>query len=295
MKKWVIGVLIAVASFTAMQAAADNIVTLDRDKNSSASLADSREAPAILLLRDKSIFGETFARVENLKNAVQVWSAFNRSLGDTIAILLPEQTLVDQKLDEIKKKHGEPKRSVKLKSDKGPELTALFWGSVCLVADPTKKVVGYGMPVAWLVASNSFGASTGPGDDMVKFLRSEEQTSNSKATTSSQAETVTPLGTALPPFAKPLAVGANTLTVDNPNPLSVVVGLRQGERGANLSVPQQEKKTIDLPNGKYEVYFVYSNEPKALLQGDSVFVDGHVVTIRIVKSPKGNYSIRLIK
>lgn len=244
MKKWIISVLGAVVFFTALQAAvAANIITLDRDKNSSASFTDKREASAILLLRDMSVFGEKFGRVENLKNAVQVSSAFYGSLGDTIAILLPEQALDDLKIDDIEKKHGKPERRVKIKSEKGPELNALFWGSTCLVVDPTKKVVGYGMPVAWLVASNPFGASTGPGDDLVKFLTSEKKTGNSTSSTLSQAESDTTLGASFPPFAKPLTAGANRLTVDNPNPFSVVVGLHQGERGANLSVPQQDKKT----------------------------------------------------
>ena len=52
--------------------------------------------------------------------------------------------------------------------------------------------------------------------------------------------------------------------------------------------------SVFIPNGKYEIYFVYSNKPDALFKGDDFSLNNNGVEIRIVKVVGGNYGIRQV-
>jgi len=54
-------------------------------------------------------------------------------------------------------------------------------------------------------------------------------------------------------------------------------------------------ETVYVPDGKYDIYFVYSNKPQALFQGDSFTLNGNGVEIQIVKVVDENYNIRQVK
>ena len=53
--------------------------------------------------------------------------------------------------------------------------------------------------------------------------------------------------------------------------------------------------SVYVPDGPYDIYFVYSTEPDALFQGDSFKLNGRGVEIQIVKVVGGNYGIRRVK
>ena len=98
----------------------------------------------------------------------------------------------------------------------------------------------------------------------------------------------------LPPFAEEL-VGRNEVRIRNPNDFAVTTGVRSGDRGKNFLVPAGGVASVRVPDGEYEIYFVYSSKPDALFQGDDFQLRGNGVEIRIVKVVDGNYGIRQVK
>ena len=100
--------------------------------------------------------------------------------------------------------------------------------------------------------------------------------------------------TQLPHFKKPL-VGPNEVRVKNPNHFDVKVGLRDGDRGKNFEVAANGMASVFVPNGAYKIYFIYSNKPGALFQGNDFSLNNNGIEIQIVKVVGGNYGIRQIK
>lgn len=98
----------------------------------------------------------------------------------------------------------------------------------------------------------------------------------------------------LPVFESPLN-GSNEVRVRNPNDFNVLVGLRYGNRGRDFEVPANGVSSIFIPNGKYEIYFIYSNKPDALFKGDDFSLNNNGIEIQIVKVVGGNYGIRQVK
>jgi SH3-like domain-containing protein len=89
--------------------------------------------------------------------------------------------------------------------------------------------------------------------------------------------------------------GGNLVRVRNPNDYAVRVGLRSDGRGKDFLVVPGGVETVSVPNGRYDVYFHYSNDPAGLYQGDSFALSNNGVEIRIVKVADGNYGIRKVK
>lgn len=92
-----------------------------------------------------------------------------------------------------------------------------------------------------------------------------------------------------------LASGTNPVRIKNPNDFSVTVALRSGGKGKDFRVNGATTETFYAPNGKYDIYFQYSTDPKSLYQGDSFTLQGNGVEIQIVKVVGGNYRIRKVK
>jgi len=103
-----------------------------------------------------------------------------------------------------------------------------------------------------------------------------------------------PTTTLLPPFDVPLN-GQNEVRVRNPNDFEVTAGLRAARAGVDFAVPANGINSIFVPDGRYDIYFVYSSKPDALFQGDSFTLRGNGVEIQIVKVVGGNYGIRRVK
>lgn len=98
----------------------------------------------------------------------------------------------------------------------------------------------------------------------------------------------------LPPFSGNL-IGPNPVRIVNPNVFAVRAGIRSGKNGRDLDVPANGVNTVSIPDGRYDIYFVYSYKPDALFQGDPFTLNGNGVQIRIVKVAEGNYGIRQVK
>lgn len=89
--------------------------------------------------------------------------------------------------------------------------------------------------------------------------------------------------------------GRNPVRVVNPNGFSVAVGIRSGPKGKDFDVSAKGVQTVYIPNGKYNIFFVYSDRPDALFEGDSFALNSNGVEIRIVQVVNGNYPIRQVK
>jgi hypothetical protein len=98
----------------------------------------------------------------------------------------------------------------------------------------------------------------------------------------------------LPPYTDELT-GGNPVRVRNQNDFSVTAAIRSGQRGKNLNIPANGVNAVHIPDGKYDIYFVYSDKPDALFQGDSFTLNNNGVEIQIVKVVNGNYGIRQVK
>lgn len=107
-------------------------------------------------------------------------------------------------------------------------------------------------------------------------------------------DTVSEPESLLPKFSQPLR-GSNSVRVRNPNDFAVVAGIRAGKNGLDVDVPANGVTTAHVPDGRYDIYFVYSNKPDALFQGDSFTLQSNGVEIQIVKVVGGNYGIRQVK
>lgn len=98
----------------------------------------------------------------------------------------------------------------------------------------------------------------------------------------------------LPAFANQLS-GSNEVRVRNPNDFTVKAGIRSaGENGRDVDVPANGMQSVFIPDGTYDIYFIYSNDPSALFQGDSFTLSGNGVEIQIVRVVDGNYNIRQV-
>ncbi|MCK4828053.1 hypothetical protein KA005_70645 [bacterium] len=100
--------------------------------------------------------------------------------------------------------------------------------------------------------------------------------------------------TLLPTFRLDLS-GSNEIRVRNPNDFGISVGVRSGNKGRDFEVEANGVSSVNLPDGKYDIFFVYSDKPNALFQGDSFTLNGNGVEIQIVKVVNGNYGIRQVK
>lgn len=98
----------------------------------------------------------------------------------------------------------------------------------------------------------------------------------------------------LPPKGNDI-FGLNEVRVRNPNPMSVVTGLRTKKGGRDFKVPPLRTASVTVPDGNYGIYFVYSNKPDVLFQGDSFTLKSNGVEIHLVQVVGGNYGIQRVK
>jgi hypothetical protein len=98
----------------------------------------------------------------------------------------------------------------------------------------------------------------------------------------------------LPPHSGELR-GENEVRVVNPNAFVAEVGLRSVKGGRDFKVPAQGRESVFVPDGDYDIFFIFSSEPAALYRGDSFSLRSNGVEIQIVKVAGGNYSIRRVR
>ena len=93
----------------------------------------------------------------------------------------------------------------------------------------------------------------------------------------------------------------HSVYIDNPNDYSVSVTVRNVTPNSpwkgvesTWEVSPKDRSYSIVPNGSYEIYFTFSNEPKAKYQGDDFKIADGDVTIRLVSVSGGNYGIRRV-
>jgi len=98
----------------------------------------------------------------------------------------------------------------------------------------------------------------------------------------------------MPPFSVQLT-GRNEVRIRNPNEFEVRAGIRLNQKGKNCAVPAHGVNSVFIPDGTYDIYFIYLNKPDALFRGDSFTLKGNGVEIQIVQVVNGNYGIKQVK
>jgi len=96
---------------------------------------------------------------------------------------------------------------------------------------------------------------------------------------------------AVPSFTRKLS-GSNELTIHNPNAFFVTVSLRSGDRGLDVEVSPQDIAKLNVPAGKYDLYFVYSHQPRALYRGKSLLVNKSRTSIEVLRTADGQYEVK---
>jgi hypothetical protein len=90
-------------------------------------------------------------------------------------------------------------------------------------------------------------------------------------------------------------VGSLQVRVKNPNNFKVRVGLRSDGKGKDFVVSPNGTESVQVPTGRYDIYFNYSSDPGGLYQGDSFSLKDNGVEITITEVVNGNYGIRKVK
>lgn len=99
----------------------------------------------------------------------------------------------------------------------------------------------------------------------------------------------------LPPAQLSLT-GRNEIRVTNPNAYGVQVQIRTGSMASNFEVLPRGTAATRGPSGHYQIFFIYSNEPEALYQGDDFDLsDGEGIEIQLVRQVGGNYGVRRVR
>jgi len=98
----------------------------------------------------------------------------------------------------------------------------------------------------------------------------------------------------LPTFKETLK-GFYEVNVVNPNDFLVIAGVRSGDSGRNVAIRANGGGSIFVPNGKYDIYFVYPDNPEDLYQGGGLTISGRGIQITITKAVNGSYGIRKVK
>jgi len=64
--------------------------------------------------------------------------------------------------------------------------------------------------------------------------------------------------------------GSNEVRIRNPNNFPVLVMIRCEEKGLHLEIPAKSKTLAYLPNGGFQVSYIFANVPNAVMRGDHI-------------------------
>ena len=85
--------------------------------------------------------------------------------------------------------------------------------------------------------------------------------------------------------------GTNIFRVINPWDSQVTVALRSGDKGITFDVPPSQWSAVPIPEGRFDVYFLYADRPAAAFRGDPIRVDRHLVELLLSPTDRGAYKI----
>jgi hypothetical protein len=94
---------------------------------------------------------------------------------------------------------------------------------------------------------------------------------------------------------KPLRGSGSEISISNPNDFSVAVALTTAAEADYFLVIPHGGVSCPIPNGQYDIYFVYSTDPESLYQGDPITVRKQKITLTLQPVSEGNYGIKKVK
>jgi hypothetical protein len=94
---------------------------------------------------------------------------------------------------------------------------------------------------------------------------------------------------------KLLKGGGSQIAILNPNDFSVAVALMTDPSADYFLVAPQNGIGKGIPDGQYDIYFVYSTDPESLYQGDPITVRMEWMTLTLQPVSEGNYGMKKVK
>jgi hypothetical protein len=94
---------------------------------------------------------------------------------------------------------------------------------------------------------------------------------------------------------KLLKGSGSQIAILNPNDFSVAVALMTETTADYFLVLPQEGIGKGIPDGQYDIYFVYSTDPESLYQGDPITVRRQWMTLTLQPVSEGNYGMKKVK
>jgi hypothetical protein len=94
---------------------------------------------------------------------------------------------------------------------------------------------------------------------------------------------------------KLLRGGGSEISISNPNDFSVAVAIMTATEADYFLVSPQGSYGRGIPDGQYDIYFVYSTEPESLYQGDRITARRQKMTLTLQPASEGNYGMKKIK
>lgn len=87
--------------------------------------------------------------------------------------------------------------------------------------------------------------------------------------------------------------GDKTLRIVNGSKTPVSVRVLAGNAGADLLVTPGSSRSVSVPEGVCELYYIFSSEPSVLYQGDDVYIAWDTASLTIqLNTSHGNYRLR---
>jgi hypothetical protein len=94
---------------------------------------------------------------------------------------------------------------------------------------------------------------------------------------------------------KLLKGSGSEISINNPNDFSVAVALMTAAEADYFLIAPKGSYGRQIPNGQYDIYFVYSTEPESLYQGDPITVRRQKMTLTLQPVSEGNYGMKKVK
>ncbi len=97
----------------------------------------------------------------------------------------------------------------------------------------------------------------------------------------------------LPGFRRSLRNGIHNLRINNPSQSAVQVGIRTENQGRDVNVAAGGSQTLRLEQGTYQIFYIYRDEPSALLGGGSVTLESFGLPDADVTLMDGGFSVNV--
>jgi hypothetical protein len=107
----------------------------------------------------------------------------------------------------------------------------------------------------------------------------------------------TALAAMFPPYNE-ILTGSNKVIIDNSHINSTIPALFIGlysNGNAKIFYCTRGSTGVDVPNGSYDIYFIYANELESLYKGDSFSLNNTDVKISLTAVEGGNFNIEKVE